>query len=86
MANTNLSVKKRYRQQMKNLQRNQHYKSQMKTAIKNVLVCTDKADAEKHYPKVISLIDSLVSKGVIHKNTAGRKKSLISHHLNSLSQ
>jgi len=56
----------------------------MKTAIKKVLSATKKDEAESLYKEAISLIDRLVSKGITHKNTAARRKSKISHHLNSL--
>ncbi|MBC8175655.1 MAG: 30S ribosomal protein S20 [Candidatus Marinimicrobia bacterium] len=81
----NLSVQKRERQQQKAYLRNKHYKSQMKTAIKKVLLSTTREEGEKVYRQAVSIIDSLVSKGIIHKNTAGRKKSQITKYLNSLS-
>ena len=84
MAIKSKSILKRQRQQERHYHRNQHYKSQMKTAIKKVLSATKKDEAESLYKEAISLIDRLVSKGITHKNTAARQKSKISHHLNSL--
>lgn len=84
MAQKSKSILKRQRQQEVRYHRNQHYKSQMKTAIKKVLSVTKKDEAETLYKEAISLIDRLVSKGIIHKNTAARRKSTISRHLNSL--
>ncbi len=57
----------------------------MKTAIKRVLSSSKKEEAETLHKDAVSLIDRLVTKGIIHKNTAARRKSAISRHLNSLS-
>lgn len=84
MAQKSKSILKRQRQQVKRYQRNQHFKSQMKTTVKKALSATSKDEAEPLYKDAISILDRLVSKGIIHKNTAARRKSKISHHLNSL--
>lgn len=78
------SVLKRQRQQTKANERNKHYKSMMKSAIRSVLECDNHKSADQLYRNAVSTIDSLVSKGVIHKNTAARRKSKITRHLNSL--
>ena len=36
------------------------------------------------YTIAVSYIDKAASKGLLHKNTAGRRKSKITRHLNSL--
>ncbi|UCH66858.1 MAG: 30S ribosomal protein S20, partial [Ignavibacterium sp.] len=43
-----------------------------------------KEEAEKLYKEAVSVIDRSVDKGKIHKNTAARKKSQLTRHLNSL--
>ena len=53
-------------------------------AIKNVLETTDFSKAENPYKKAVSVIDKMVSKGHLKKNTAARRKSQITRHLNSL--
>ena len=58
--------------------RNQIIKSNLKTETKKfiTLVSSKKADeAKTHLTALISLLDKAGSKGVIHKNTASRKKS-----------
>lgn len=85
MSTRTKSVQKRQRQQAKNYNRNQKYKSQMKTAIKNVLSSTDKTEVEPLYRKAVSVIDNLASKKIVHKNTAARRKSVLANHFNSLS-
>ncbi len=84
MARTK-SVLKSQRQEQVNYLRNFRRKSQMKSAIKKVMAAKSKADAETFYDDAISIIDKLSNKGVIHKNTASRRKSQITRYLNSLS-
>ena len=78
------TVLKRVRQSRKANSKNKHYKSMMKTAIKNVLEITDKSKLDNKLNKAISVIDRVKSKGVIHKNTASRQKSRIISYINSL--
>ena len=78
------TVLKRVRQSRKANSKNKHYKSMMKTAIKNVLEITDKSKLDNKLNKAISVIDRIKSKGVIHKNTASRQKSRIISYINSL--
>ena len=75
---------KRERQDKKRNAINSAKYSDMRTAIKNVLESTDFSKAENPYKKAVSVIDKMVSKGHLKKNTAARKKSQISKHLNSL--
>ncbi len=77
------STLKRVRQSIKNNLRNRHYKSMMRTAIKNVLKA-DKKDAPELLKKAISTIDRVATKGIIHNNNAARHKSKISKHVNNL--
>ena len=42
------------------------------------------AEAEKLYKEAVSVLDKGTIKGLIKKNTASRKKSMITRHLNSL--
>ena len=85
MTTRTKSVKKKQRQQTANYERNQEYKSKMKTAISNVLSATNKNDAEVLYRNAISIIDGLESKNIVHGNTAARRKSALTKYLNSLS-
>ena len=75
---------KRKRQDIKKRARNVANLSRLRTQIKNVLQSTDKENAQLEYTKVVSSIDKAAGKGLIHKNTAARRKSLITRHLNSL--
>ena len=78
------TVLKRVRQSKKANARNRHYKSMMKTAIKEVLEVADKGKVEDKLNKAISAIDKVRGKGIVHKNTASRQKSRITTYINSL--
>ena len=74
---------KRVRQSRKSNLRNRHYKSKMRTAIKNVLEA-EKTEASDLLTKAISTIDRVYAKGIIHRNYASRHKSKLTRHVNSL--
>ena len=78
------TVLKRVRQSKKANSKNRHYKSMMRTAIKNVLEIKDKSKVDDRLVNAISVIDKVKSKGIIHKNTASRQKSRITNYINSL--
>ena len=75
---------KRERQDIKKRARNVSNMSRLRTQIKTVLELTDKEKAQEEYTKAVSFIDKAAGKGLIHKNTAARRKSQITRHLNSL--
>ena len=75
---------KRERQDIKRRARNVSNISRLRTQIKTVLEITDKEKAKVEYSKAVSFIDKAAGKGLIHKNTAARRKSQITRHLNSL--
>ena len=77
MANIK-SAKKRVLIAEANRQRNVAIKSEIKTALKKALslaTSDDKDALNASISKVYQLCDKAVSKGVLHKNTAARKKS-----------
>ena len=78
------TVLKRVRQSRKANSKNRHYKSMMRTVIKDVLDITDKSKVDDKLNNAISVIDRVQSKGVIHRNTASRQKSRITLYINSL--
>ena len=58
--------------------RNKSFKSAYKTTMKKyeaAVASGNKADAEAAYKAAIKKIDTAVTKNIIHKNTAARKKS-----------
>ena len=77
MANIK-SAKKRVLIAEANRQRNVAWKSSIKTAFKKVLELAsgdDKDALNAALSKAYQLCDKAVSKGILHKNTAARKKS-----------
>ncbi len=83
MANYASSVR-RIRRSEKSRQRNRHYMSMMKTAIKDVLSSKTMEDAEKLLPRTSSLLDKLASKRIIHRNKAANQKSRLTIFVNNL--
>ena len=79
------STKKRMRLSWKQNRYNVSYKSLMKNTIKKVKSITDKEAIQEELKKAYSLLDKLVSKGIIHKNKAANHKSKLAKHANSLS-
>tara|TARA_B100001179_G_scaffold106905_1_gene76108 strand:- start:97 stop:354 length:258 start_codon:yes stop_codon:yes gene_type:complete len=77
---------KRERQDKKRRASNIAQMSKLKTAIKKVTSATDHEKAEVDYRVAVKQIDKAASKGLIKKNTAARRKSRITHHLNSLTK
>tara|TARA_B100001123_G_scaffold112692_1_gene131311 strand:+ start:327 stop:578 length:252 start_codon:yes stop_codon:yes gene_type:complete len=75
---------KRVRQNLSRNLRNKHYKSVLKSAIKNVLNAESKETATTALPASLSVIDKTVRKGIIHKNKAANQKSRLMRHVASL--
>ena len=76
---------KRERQDKKRRSNNVAHISKLKTSIKKILSMSEKKEAEIVYRDTVKQIDKAASKGLIKKNTASRRKSRITRHLNSLS-
>ena len=53
-------------------------------AIKKLREATDKKEAEKMFPSVVSMIDRLSKKNIIHANKAANLKSGLAKHVASL--
>lgn len=86
MANIK-SSKKRILTAARNAERNVAFKSSIKTAVKKVLTLAageDKDALALAVSKVYQLCDKAVGKGILHKNTAARKKSRLTIALNKL--
>ena len=77
MAN-HKSAAKRARQDENKRLHNRYYKKSTRTAIKNLRSMTEKAEAEKFLPKVVSMVDRLAKRNLWHKNKASNLKSKLS--------
>ena len=87
MPNTR-SARKRVRQAERNRLRNKMYKSRIKTAIRRLqeaLAGGDQAAIDAALRRALSAIDRAAVRGVIHRNTAARKKSRLMRRLKAAS-
>ena len=81
---THASALKAHRQSVKNREHNRQFRSRLRNALKNVraaIAGNDLAGAKTALKQTISLIDKMASKGIIHRNAAGRYKSRLSTRL-----
>ncbi len=87
MANIK-SAKKRVLIAKRNTERNVAFKSSIKTAVKKALSLAngDQKELQAALSKVYQLCDKAVGKGILHKNTAARKKSRLTKAINKLSK
>ncbi len=78
------SAEKRIRQTVRRRLHNRYFARSTRSAVKKLRETTDKAEAEKMYPKVEALLDKLAKKNIIHKNKASNLKSKLQKHIQSL--
>ncbi len=86
MAN-HKSAKKRIRQNVKRRARNRSNRSRLRTQItklRDALSAGDKKQCEAELQPTISLIDKMVNKRILHRNTAARYKSRLSKHVGNV--
>jgi small subunit ribosomal protein S20 len=86
VANTK-SAEKAARQAEKHRERNIALRSRMRTAVRNVVTAVsggDKEVAKSSYQKAVPVIDSLVSKQIIHRNKAARHKSRLAARIRAM--
>lgn len=80
------SASKRVKTNERNRQRNVAVRSAVKTSIKKVFEAIkndeDQDKLKAAVNRAYSIIDKAVTKGVMHKNTAARKKSRLTRHVN----
>jgi small subunit ribosomal protein S20 len=84
MAN-HKSSEKRIRQSEVHRVSNKYFAKTTRNAVKKLRDITAKADADKLFPDVVSMLDKLAKKNVIHKNKAANLKSSLAKHVKSLS-
>ncbi len=83
MANHKSSLK-RIRANDKKRLRNRYYAKTMRNAIKSFRDLEDKAVAAEKLPSLVSLIDKIAKKSIIHKNKAANLKSKLTKKVNKL--
>jgi small subunit ribosomal protein S20 len=85
MAN-HKSAKKRIRQTEAKRVHNKYFHKTMRNALKKLRSTENQEEAQGIAPSLISLIDKLAKKNIIHKNKAANLKSSVTVKLNSLAK
>ncbi len=81
MAKRTKSALKANRQNVKRREHNRQMRSKLRSALKAIRVSLDAKDltaAKAALNQTVSIVDKMATKGIIHRNTAGRYKSRIS--------
>lgn len=84
MANHKSAIKRIRANAAKRL-RNRYQAKTTRNAIKKLRLATTKEEAAPQLPQVVSMIDRLAKKNVIHKKKASNNKSKLTKFVNSLS-
>lgn len=83
MANHKSAIKRIRSSETKRL-RNRFQHKTTRNAIKELRATEDKAEAQKQLNTVISMIDKLAKKNIIHDNKAANVKSKLTKHVATL--
>jgi small subunit ribosomal protein S20 len=81
VAKRTKSALKANRQNIKRREHNRQLRSRLRTALKAIRASLDAKDvdgAKKALSATVSIVDKMATKGIIHRNTAGRYKSRLS--------
>ena len=84
MAKRTKSALKANRQNVKRRENNRQLRSRLRTALKAIRASLDDKDidgAKKALSATVSIVDKMATKGIIHRNTAGRYKSRLTARL-----
>lgn len=83
MAN-HKSALKRIRQTERKRLHNRYYAKTTRNAVKKLRLLEDKEEAVKLYPNVVSMLDKLAKRNIIHKNKASNLKSKLALQINKM--
>lgn len=83
MAN-HKATKKDVRQAEKRRDRNRYYGKTTRNAIRDLRNLGEKKAVDEKMPDVLSMIDKLAKRGIIHKNKAANLKSKLAKRANKL--
>ncbi|MBI2199681.1 MAG: 30S ribosomal protein S20 [Candidatus Rokubacteria bacterium] len=85
MANTKSAIK-RMKQSEKHRQRNRAVRSKLRSVVKSATTAlgTQPAEAMAVVREAIRTLDRAVTQGVLHRNTAARKKSALARKLRAV--
>lgn len=83
MANHKSSLKRIKSSETRRV-RNKYYGKTMRNAVRKFRTLDNKTEAAEQLPRMISMIDRLAQKTVIHKNKAGNLKSKLTRFVNKM--
>ena len=88
MAKRTKSALKANRQNVKRREHNRQMRSKLRSALKSIRASLDAKDltaAKAALNQTVSIVDKMATKGIIHRNTAGRYKSRLSSRMTKAS-
>lgn len=85
MANHKSALKRIRRNEAVRL-RNRYQHKTTRNAVRKLRALEDVNEAKALYPKVVSMIDKLAKRHIIHDNKAANLKSSLAKHINKLAQ
>jgi small subunit ribosomal protein S20 len=88
VAKRTKSALKANRQNIKRRENNRGMRSKLRTALKAIRASLDEQDldaAKAALKQTVSIVDKMATKGIIHRNTAGRYKSRLSARMTKAS-
>lgn len=84
MAKRTKSALKANRQNIKRREHNRQMRSKLRSALKAIRASLDAKDlkaAKAALNQTVSIVDKMATKGIIHRNTAGRYKSRLASRM-----
>jgi small subunit ribosomal protein S20 len=84
VAKRTKSALKANRQNVKRREHNREMRSKLRSALKAIRVSLDAKDvsgAKAALSQTVSIVDKMATKGIIHRNTAGRYKSRLASRM-----
>jgi small subunit ribosomal protein S20 len=84
LAKRTKAALKANRQNVKRREHNRQMRAKLRTALKSIrasLDAKDLAGAKDALSRTVSIVDKMATRGIIHRNTAGRYKSRITARL-----
>jgi small subunit ribosomal protein S20 len=88
VAKRTKSALKANRQNVKRREHNRQMRSKLRTALKAIRASLDAKDldgAKSALRATVSIVDKMATKGIIHRNTAGRYKSRLTARMTKAS-
>lgn len=83
MANHKSALKRIRSSEVKKV-RNKYYFKTTRNAIRNLRSLSDKTKAQELYPNIVSMIDNLAKRNIIHKSKASNLKSKLAIQIGKL--